>query len=70
MIDERIQWVVKEKNELVVEETRLNELQELEEMMRKIDEGVMKGSFCFSSKIVLTRLTPQGQKDKNPLEER
>ena len=47
--------MVKEENELVVEETRLNELQkELEEMMRKIDEGVIKGSFCFSSKIVLT----------------
>jgi hypothetical protein len=52
--DERIQWVVKRENDLVVEETRLNELQEeLEERMRKIDEGVMKGSFCFSPRIVL-----------------
>ena len=47
-IDERIQWVAKRENDLLAEETRLNELQEeLEERMRKIDEGVMKGSFCF-----------------------
>ena len=54
-IDERIQWVVKRENDLVVEETRLNELQEEpEERMGKIDKGVMKGSFCFSPRIVLT----------------
>ena len=44
-IDERIQWVAKRENDLVEEESRLNELQEeLEERMRKIYE-VMKGSF-------------------------
>ena len=54
-IDERIQWVVKRENDLVAEETRLNELQEeLEARMRKIDESVMKGSFCFSSRILLS----------------
>ena len=44
--DEKIQWVVKRQNDLVVEETRLNELrEELEAKMRMIDEGVMKGLF-------------------------
>ena len=68
-VDERIQWVVNKENDLVVEETRLNELrEELEEGMRKIDEGAMKCSFCFSPKIVLYR--PHAvRKEKNPLEE-
>ena len=53
-IDERIQWVAKRENDLLVEETRLNELrEELEERTRKIDEGAMKSKFCFSPRIVL-----------------
>ena len=41
--------MVKRENDLVMEESRLNELQEvLEERMRKIDE-VMKGSFLSFS---------------------
>ena len=51
-IDEMIQWVAKRENDLLGEESRLNELQEeLEERMRKIDK-VMKGPFCFSLRIV------------------
>ena len=63
-IDERIQWVVKRENDLVLEESRLNQLQEeLEERMRKIDE-VMKGSFCFSPRAVPTSHPKQGEKTK------
>lgn len=54
-VDERVQWVVKRENDLVVEEIRLNELhEELEERIRKIDEGVMKGLSIFSLRIVPT----------------
>ena len=53
-IDERIQRVVNRENDLVVEGTRLNGLrEELEERMRKIDQGVMKCSFCISPQVVL-----------------
>ena len=46
--------MVKRENDLVGEESRLNELQEeLDERMRKIDE-VMKRSFCFSPRIFPT----------------
>ena len=41
------------ENDLVAEESRLNELrEELEEKMKKIDAGVMKGSSCFAFEIV------------------
>jgi len=56
--------VVERENDVVEEGSRLNELQEeLEERMRKIDE-VMKGSFCFSPRIVPTSDTTQAEKTR------
>jgi NIMA (never in mitosis gene a)-related kinase 2 len=57
-IDERVQWVVKRENDLAAEETRLNEVRdELEEKMRQIDQGVMKGSSAYSFlEIALTSI--------------
>jgi hypothetical protein len=57
-IDERVQWVVKRENDPEAEETRLNKVrEELEEKMRQIDQGVMKGSFFYSFlEIALTSI--------------
>ena len=56
--------MVRRENDLVEEESRLNELQEeLEERMRKIDE-VMKGSFYFSPRIVPASDVTQAEKTR------
>jgi NIMA (never in mitosis gene a)-related kinase len=57
-IDERVQRVVKRENDLEAEETRLNEVpEELEEKMRQIDQGVVKGLFLYSFlEIALTSM--------------
>jgi hypothetical protein len=52
-VDERIQWVVNRENNLMAEEARLNEVrEELDEKMRKIDEGVKGSSVYFSPDTV------------------
>ena len=52
-VDERMQWVVNRENDLVAEESRPNQLwEELNEKMKKVDAGVMKGSSCFALEIV------------------
>jgi hypothetical protein len=68
-IDERIQWVMNKENDLMMEETRLNELrEELEERMRKMDEGIIKCLFCFSPANILILLTPYSPKRQEPSE--
>jgi NIMA (never in mitosis gene a)-related kinase 2 len=62
LIDKRVQWLVKRENDLEAEETRLNEVrEELDEQMRQIDQGVLKGLFFYSFLEIALTSTQSGR---------